>query len=84
MHGLVMSAGVGRGIWTYHRDDVLLDSVGERNKLEVEGEIELLSKYGQFLGCNEGTGALRTELRSSAREMVCCARDMVGCRRKSP
>ena len=76
-----MSVRLGKGRdWAYHRDNVLLNNSGERDQFEVEGEIELLGE-GLVSRCpmtRRRGRCQRTELTRSAREMVCCARDMVG------
>jgi hypothetical protein len=41
---------------TYHGDDILLDGDGERDELEVEGEVELFVK--RWINCWSGKGAM--------------------------
>lgn len=78
--------GKGRGGWTYHRDDFILDDGGQGNELEVEGEVGLYEHrivsdmlFGLWQASwRRGAWSRRhTELTRSAIEMVCCARVMV-------
>jgi len=56
----------------YHRDNLRLDLLGERDELRVYGEVELADvSRGMAMACG---GVGRTEVRSSAMLIVCWAR----------